>query len=62
MIAEEIAIAFHSTYELLAPDHGYETREASATTWEKVPENNRQLMIATVQTLLDNNVIKIGDA
>jgi hypothetical protein len=31
---------------------GYETRPESAVTWEKVPENNRRLMVATVQHVL----------
>ncbi len=51
--AEEIAKAFHETYERLAPSHGYETRETSAKPWSEVPEKNKSLMIATVQSLLD---------
>lgn len=46
--AEEIAKAFHLAYERLAPLFGYATREASAVPWEEVPNNNRELMIATV--------------
>lgn len=53
MTAEEIARAFHEAYERLAPQYGYETREASAKPWDEVPENNRNLMIATVQALID---------
>lgn len=30
-----------------------ETREASAVDWENVPANNKALMIATVQNMLD---------
>lgn len=56
--AEEIAKEFHDAYEELAPSHGYETREASAKPWEEVPENNRNLMIATVNRLLVSNVIR----
>lgn len=56
--AERIARAFHRAYEELAPEHGYETREASAKPWEQVPENNRALMVATVQPLLDMGVIR----
>ncbi len=58
--AEMIAGVFHATYETLAPEHGYETREASAVDWNKVPEQNRGLMIATVQHLLDTGVILPG--
>jgi len=56
--AEQIAQAFHEAYERLAPDFGYETRPESATAWEKVPAPNRALMIAVVQELLDQGVVK----
>jgi hypothetical protein len=45
--AEEIARVFHQTYEEQAPEFGYRTREASAKPWAEVPEDNRELMIAT---------------
>jgi hypothetical protein len=45
---EGLARLFHEAYERLAPEYGYKTREASAVPWEKVPENNKRLMIATV--------------
>jgi len=57
--AERVAAAFHEAYERLAPDHGYETRKASAVPWGDVPERNRQLMVATVFDLLSNNVIDV---
>lgn len=56
-LAEQIAEAFHDTYERLAPDHGYETREASRKPWSEVPENNRELMTAVVSELLENGII-----
>lgn len=52
--AEALARKFHETYERLAPDHGYETREASAKPWDEVPEQNRNLMIAVCQELIDD--------
>jgi|HubBroStandDraft_6_1064221.scaffolds.fasta_scaffold00062_34 hypothetical protein len=55
--AEQIAQAFHETYERLAPDFGYKTREASAKPWAEVPEQNKMLMIAVVQALLAGDVI-----
>ena len=55
--AEDIARAFHETYERLAPEHGYETREASAKPWDEVPEQNRGLMVAVVGDLLAQGVI-----
>lgn len=56
--AELIARCFHQAYERLAPEHGYTTREASAVIWEEVPEQNRALMVATVQALLDDGTIQ----
>jgi hypothetical protein len=55
--AYRIARAFHDTYERLAPDFGYRTREESAVPWEQVPSRNRILMIATVQDLIERGVI-----
>ncbi len=46
LTAEELAQFFHETYEKLAPEFGYETREASRTAWDAVPEKNKKLMIA----------------
>jgi hypothetical protein len=57
MDAEEIAKAFHESYERQAPQFSYETREASAKPWEEVPANNKKLMVAVVQDLLDKGVI-----
>lgn len=58
--AERIASAFHAAYEELAPTYAYETRKSSAVAWEDVPDNNRALMIGTVQRLLDSGVIVPG--
>ena len=43
---EALAKKFHETYELLAPNYGYETRKESAKPWDEVPEQNKRLMIA----------------
>jgi len=56
--AEEIAQQFHQAYEELAPSHGYETREASRKPWSEVPENNKGLMVAVVDRLLSEGVIR----
>lgn len=53
-----VARAFHETYERLAPQHGYETRTASAVPWQQVPANNRALMRHTVRDLTDRGVIR----
>jgi hypothetical protein len=49
---ERLAKLFHDEYERLAPEYGYKTREASAVPWNDVPENNRNLMIATVKSVI----------
>jgi len=46
---EQLAQLFHETYERLAPEHGYETRKASAVPWADVPDNNKALMIAVAE-------------
>jgi hypothetical protein len=56
-LAEKIAAEFHDEYEALAPMFGYRTREESAKPWRDVPEQNRKLMVAVVQSLLDRGVI-----
>jgi S-adenosylmethionine synthetase len=52
MTAEDLAKLFHETYERLAPEYGYRTREASVVSWEQVPEQNKKLMIATCDYVL----------
>ena len=52
MDAEMMAQKFHETYERLAPDYGYRTREASAKPWADVPEQNKRLMVATCRELI----------
>lgn len=59
---EELAQLFHETYERLAPEHGYETRKASAVPWPEVPESNRELMVAVaahVLTVLPPAVVEL---
>lgn len=57
--AAVVAQAFHESYERLAPDHGYETREASAKPWAEVPKKNQRLMIAVVDDLIARGVIAV---
>ena len=52
--ASNLAQTFHETYERLAPDFGYRTREASAKPWDDVPEQNRALMIATCAEIIQH--------
>jgi hypothetical protein len=58
--AEATARAFHECYERRAPVHGWETQERSRKAWDDVPEENRSLMIAVAQELLDDGVIRCG--
>jgi hypothetical protein len=51
-LAEAVAQCFHSTYERLAPEFGYETRKASSVPWKDVPDNNKRLMIAVASEVL----------
>jgi hypothetical protein len=53
VFAEPLAQEFHETYEALAPDFGYRTREASAKPWAEVPDQNRGLMVAVCQRILE---------
>ena len=55
--AEALAQQFHEAYEELAPEFGYSTRESSRKPWTQVPEQNRNLMVATVQRLIDRGFI-----
>lgn len=48
-----LAKLFHETYERLAPEYGYRTREQSAVPWEDVPDKNKLLMIATAKVVLE---------
>jgi hypothetical protein len=50
--AEPWARLFHETYERLAPQFDYETRKESAKPWIDVPENNKRLMVAVVEHVL----------
>lgn len=54
---ERVAEHFHETYERLAPDHGYRTRDTSAKPWADVPEQNKRLMVAVVTDLIERGVI-----
>lgn len=57
---EWLAQQFHEAYERLAPGYSYQTREASAKPWAEVPDNNRQLMMATVSDLLRTGRLRMG--
>ncbi len=56
--AETIAQAFHESYERLAPHHGYSTRKESKVPWEDVPEQNKGLMVAVIEELINTETIK----
>ena len=58
---EAIAKAFHDAYEIHAAGEGWETQEASRTTFDDLPEANKQTMLKTIQSLLDDGVIALPD-
>lgn len=60
-MAPKIAQNFHETYERMAPDFSYKTREASAVPWDEVPEQNKLLMIGVVRDLLARGIISPGE-
>lgn len=57
-----LAKLFHETYERLAPEFGYETREASRTDWADVPLQNKALMIAVAGKILAPLRRELADA
>lgn len=50
--AAALAKRFHETYEKLAPQFNYKTREESKVAWDDVPEDNKNLMMATCAEIL----------
>ena len=59
-LADRLARLFHETYERYAPDFGYETRKDSAVPWEDVPQQNKDLMVAVADHVLDQVLTLIG--
>ena len=53
---EELARLFHETYERLAPSFGYETRKESAKPWESVPVQNKLLMTAVCDEIVNGPI------
>lgn len=53
MTPEQLAVLFHNTYERLAPAFGWRTKKGCNVPFERLPERNRALMIATCQTVLN---------
>jgi hypothetical protein len=55
-----IAREFHKAYEKKAPLFGYKTRKASAVPWKDVPDNNKMLMMETVNDLIERGIVSAG--
>jgi hypothetical protein len=53
MTPEKLAELFHETYERLAPAFGWKTKRGCNVPFERLPERNKALMIATCQTVLN---------
>lgn len=58
-VNERIARRFHELYEDMAPSFGWESQ--SPVTWDKLPDANRQLMLAVVGELLGQDEIRPGN-
>ena len=54
---EIIARQFHYRYEQLAPHFRWETQSLSKVPWDDLPENQKNLMMATVAALRQEGVI-----
>jgi hypothetical protein len=52
LTGELLARTFHEAYEELAPSFGYQTRKDSRQPWERVPEDNKRLMVATAEAVI----------
>lgn len=52
-----LARRFHEVYEVLAPGFGWSTQEASRVTWDELPTNQRDLMVATIRKIFEKEVI-----
>jgi hypothetical protein len=60
-LVEALARLFHQRYEELAPRFGWQTQESTrAKPWGEVPAHNRELMLATIEALLDEGAIEVG--
>lgn len=54
-----IAVAFHETYERLAPEFGWVTQGSSrGKDWMDLPKNQKQLMEAVIAELIREGVIQ----
>lgn len=56
---ENIVIArnFHYRYEQLAPFYRWSTNDLSRVPWDDLPDNQRELMLATIGALRQDGVI-----
>lgn len=51
-LIEEMARHGHDAYEAAARDYGWQTQDASRTSWEQVPLENRLTMLAAYKAAL----------
>lgn len=54
---EKVARAFHDEYEAWAQAKGWETQETTRTGFDDLPAENRETMLATVQSLIDRRIV-----
>lgn len=54
---DQLAELFHTVYEQVAPQFGYETRRETAVPWDELPHPHRQMMIAVASQVLGQLVL-----
>lgn len=52
MQAERLARAFHDAYREHSPEFGYQIRDGADVSYEELPPQNRELMLATSRDVL----------
>lgn len=54
---DQLAELFHTTYEQVTPQFGYETRRETAVPWDELPHPHKQMLIAVATQVLGQLVL-----
>ena len=60
LVSEKIAKELYETYGKLTPEFEPKTRRRTDLSWEKAPQQNKDLMIAVVKNLMRRGVLSAG--
>jgi len=52
LTAKQLAIEFHKRYEYFSSNNGWKTQKDCQTSFDKLPEKNKETMIDTCQHIL----------